>query len=163
MRWIFGHLSAEYPVVVILWFSLPKASYADAVPVRNTLRLLRCAVPIRDTLWMSVTRCAACSRERVPVRYTLCLLPWRWLAFRSTSNWILTPIPLYMLYFKVDAEKSEQKFVLRARYINQHRFVFYILSSCDFRIKKIEEALQHRKEVGTSVSLVGHNLMQMTH
>ena len=50
MRWIFGHLGTEYPVVVILWFSLPKASYADAVPVRNTLCLLRCAVPISDTL-----------------------------------------------------------------------------------------------------------------
>ena len=65
--------------------------------------------------------------------------------------------------FKVDVEKSEQKFALRARHINQHRFVFYILSLCDFRIKKIEEALQHRKEVGTSASLVGHRLMQMTH
>ena len=40
LGWIFGHLSTQYPIVVILCFSLRKASYAEALRVRNALCLL---------------------------------------------------------------------------------------------------------------------------
>ena len=132
---------------------------------------LRYAVPVRDTLWMSVIRCAACSREGVPIRYTLFLLPLWWLAFRCACCYFkpnFDPNPALYAMLKVDKEICEPTFAWLTKYgtttrhMNQQRFVFYILSLCNLRNMKIEEGLKHRKEVSTSASLVGHYLMQMT-
>ena len=66
-----------------------------------------------------------------------------------------------------DSEICEQTFAWlkyrkRTRHMNQSRFFFYNLTSCDPKNQKIEEALNNGKEQALVLALLATVIMQMT-
>ena len=69
---------------------------------------------------------------------------------------------------QVDTKICEQTFAWLTKYgkttrhMNQHRFFFYILNSCDLKNQKIEEALKGGKKRALLLALLATVIMQMT-
>ena len=68
---------------------------------------------------------------------------------------------------QVGTEMCEQTFAWLTKYgkttrhMNQHRFFFYNLNSCDLKNQKIEEALNSGKEQALVLALLATVIMQM--